>query len=449
MGDNEILDHDDQIYAPVLDVLERERANIYLTGRAGTGKTTLLKAFVARNAQTTAVVAPTGIAAVNAGGQTIHSFFRLPPRLIEPSDVKRLRHAKAMRAIETLVIDEVSMVRADMMAAIDLSLRINRDVDAPFGGVQMVLVGDPYQLPPVIEQGLQGYLQEQFGGSYFFSPPCFRDGQFRLIELTQVFRQSDPVFLEVLAGVRRGELDMRQRDTLEDCVSSVDPVEASNTHVVLTGTNSAAFDINHRRLSALPGAAQMYAGKVGGNFDAKLFPTESPLMLKAGARVIMLKNDAAKRWVNGSLATITKVSDDSLYVEIDGKEHEVEPASWERITYGYDAQKAELTKDVVGTFKQYPLRLAWALTIHKSQGQTLERVYVDLRRGLFAHGQAYVALSRCRSLEGLQLSRMLGPRDLIMDRRALAIGRLRDVREFEGCKMASLETLGETLGETL
>lgn len=445
MGKNVIAEHDDQIYAPVMDVLERERANIYLTGRAGTGKTTLLKEFVARNAKTTAVVAPTGIAAVNAGGQTIHSFFRLPPRLIEPGDVKRLRHAKAMRAIETLVIDEVSMVRADMMAAIDLSLRLNRGVDAPFGGVQMVLVGDPYQLPPVIEQGLQGYLEEQLGGSYFFSPPCFRDGDFRLIELTQVFRQSDPVFLEVLAGVRRSDLDLRQQEILSDCICAQDPVAASQTHVVLTGTNSAAFDINHQRLAALSGKAQMYAGKVGGTFDARLFPTEAPLILKTGARVIMLKNDPAKRWVNGSLATITRVNTDSLYIEIDGKTHEVEPASWERITYGYDAQKAELTKNVVGTFTQYPLRLAWALTIHKSQGQTLEKVYVDLRRGLFAHGQAYVALSRCRSLEGLQLSRGLGPRDLIMDRRALAIGRLRDIREFPGCKMASLEVMGEML----
>ncbi len=432
------IDH--QIYAPVMDVLEDERANIYLTGRAGTGKTTLLKEFVKRNRETTAVLAPTGIAAVNAGGQTIHSFFRLPPRLIEPSDVKRLRHARAMRAIETLVIDEVSMVRADMMAAMDLSLRLNRGVDAPFGGVQMVLVGDPYQLPPVIEQGLQGYLEETHGGSYFFSPPAFREGDFRLIELTEVFRQSDPVFLDILAGVRGGEMDQNQAEILAAQVSALDPVTASQTHVVLTGTNNAAFDINHRRLDALPGAAQAYEAKVTGEFDPRLFPTEAPLVLKPGARVIMLKNDPGKRWVNGSLASVTKVSADSLHIEINGDEHEVEPASWERIKYGYDGTKKQLTKDVVGIFKQYPLRLAWALTIHKSQGQTLDKIYVDLRRGLFAHGQAYVALSRCRTLEGLQLSRALGQRDMNMDRRALAVGRLSDVRAFAGCRMAVLET---------
>ncbi|PHS27397.1 MAG: AAA family ATPase [Robiginitomaculum sp.] len=433
------IDHD--IYAPVLKVLEKSRDNVYLTGRAGTGKTTLLKHFVARNQDTTAVLAPTGIAAVKAGGQTVHSFFRFPPRLIEPKDVKRIRYARALRAIETLVIDEVSMIRADVMAAIDRSLRLNRDVDAPFGGVQMVLVGDPYQLPPVIERGLEGYLEETHGGCYFFSPPAFRTGNFRLIELTEIFRQSDPVFLDILAGVRSGEMDQNQQEILSAQVSSMDPVSASQTHVVLTGTNNAAFDINHRRLEALPGSAQAYEAQVKGEFDPRLFPTEAPLYLKVGARVMMLKNDPDKRWVNGTLATIAEVSANALHIEIDGHRHEVEAASWERIKYGYDDTRKELKKDIVGTFKQYPVRLAWALTIHKSQGQTLDKVYVDLRRGLFAHGQAYVALSRCRTLEGLALSRPLQARDLNMDRRALAIGRLADVRELVGCRMAVLEQI--------
>ncbi|MBL4595000.1 MAG: AAA family ATPase [Robiginitomaculum sp.] len=428
-----------EIIAPVLHALEVQRSNVYLTGRAGTGKTTLLKAFVARNPTTTAVLAPTGIAAVNAGGQTVHSFFRFPPRLIEPSDVKRLRHATALRAIQTLVIDEASMLRADVMSAIDLSLRMNREVDAPFGGVQMVLVGDPYQLPPVIERGLESYLEEVHGGCYFFSPPCFRDGQFQLIELTQVFRQSDPVFLDVLAGVRHGELDRQQAEFLGDCVTDTDPVTASNTHVVLTGTNQAAFEINHQRLAALPGQPHAYQAKVSGEFDAKLFPTEAPLSLKPGARVIMLKNDPDKKWVNGTLAVVSGVGDQQLHVKIDGHIHKIEPAVWERIRYGVDPKKSELKKEVIGTFKQYPLRLAWALTIHKSQGQTLTHVYVDLRRGLFAHGQAYVALSRCRTMEGLQLSRAITARDMIMDRRALALGRLAEVQEFDGCKIAMLE----------
>ncbi|MDQ7018182.1 MAG: AAA family ATPase [Robiginitomaculum sp.] len=432
------IDHD--IYAPVLEVLEKTRDNVYLTGRAGTGKTTLLKAFVARNIDTTAVLAPTGIAAVNAGGQTIHSFFRLPPRLIEPKDVKRIRYARALRAIKTLVIDEVSMIRSDVMAAIDRSLRINRDIDAPFGGVQMVLVGDPYQLPPVIERGLEGYLEETHGGSYFFSPRAFREGGFQLIELTKVFRQSDPVFLDILAGVRRGEMDPEQIEILSDQVSSMDPVTASQTHVVLTGTNNAAFDINHRRLEALPGNAQAYEARISGEFDARLFPTEAPLCLKAGARVMMLKNDPDKRWVNGTLATVLSTSPKELKVEIEGAAHVVEPASWERIRYGFDEEKATLKKETVGAFKQFPVRLAWALTIHKSQGQTLDKVYVDLRRGLFAHGQAYVALSRCRTLEGLMLSRPLSPRDLNIDRRALALGRLCDVQEREGCRMAVLDS---------
>ncbi len=431
------IDHD--IYAPVLKVLEKSRDNVYLTGRAGTGKTTLLKTFVARNASTTAVLAPTGIAAVNAGGQTIHSFFRLPPRLIEPDDVKRIRYASALRAIDTLVIDEASMIRADVMAAIDRSLRLNRGVDAPFGGVQMVLVGDPYQLPPVIERGLEDYLQDTHNGSYFFSPPAFREGGFRLIELTQVFRQSDPVFLDVLAGVRRAQLDQDQAEILAAQVSPLGPVEASKTHVVLTGTNNAAFNINHSRLDALPGPVRAYEATVKGEFDPRLYPTESPLYLKTGARVIMLKNDPDKNWVNGTLAIVHNADEKKLSVEIDGKIHEVEPEAWERIRYGFDAQNEKLKKEVVGTFKQYPVRLAWALTIHKSQGQSLDKVYVDLRRGLFAHGQAYVALSRCRTLEGLALSRPLEPRDMVLDRRALALGRLCDETAFSGGRMARLE----------
>jgi len=386
------------------------------------------------------VVAPTGIAALNAGGQTIHSFFRLPPRLIELKDVKRLRHAKAMQKMQTLIIDEVSMVRSDMMAAIDKSLRINRQVNEPFGGVQMVLVGDPYQLPPVIERGTENYLQETYGGSYFFSGPSFREGNFRLVELLKVFRQSDPVFLDLLGGIRRGDLDQYQAEILQDCVASITPAEASKTHIVLTSTNRAAFEINHQRLAELSGKSHTYCGTLSGEFDEKLFPTEKSLTLKSGARVMLLKNDPDKRWVNGTLATVEQADSEKLSINIKGKIHQIMPAVWERFKYGYDENDKKLSKKVVGAFKQYPLRLAWAMTIHKAQGQTLDKVYVDLRRGLFAHGQAYVALSRCRTLEGLQLSRPLTPRDLNIDRRALALGRLSEVEEFEHCKMAVLES---------
>lgn len=427
-------------YAPVLKLLENQRANVYLTGRAGTGKTSLIRQFVARNHETTIVVAPTGIAALKAGGQTIHSFFRLPPRLIELKDVKRLRHAKAMQKMQTLIIDEISMVRSDMMAAIDKSLRINRQVNEPFGGVQMVLVGDPYQLPPVVERGLEDYLHETYDGSYFFSGPSFREGNFRLIELLKVFRQSDPVFLDILGGIRRGELDQTQAEILQDCVTSITPAQASKTHIVLTSTNRAAFEINHQRLGELDGKAHTYNGTISGEFDEKLFPTESPLTLKPGARVMLLKNDADKRWVNGTLAVIEQADSEKLSINIKGKIHQIMPAVWERFKYGYDEIGKKLTKKTVGSFRQYPLRLAWAMTIHKSQGQTLDKVYVDLRRGLFAHGQAYVALSRCRTLEGLQLSRPLTPRDLNIDRRALALGRLSEVENFEHCKMAVLDT---------
>lgn len=400
-----------------LDLLVRGRAHIFLTGRAGTGKTTLVRRFMDQAGEDAAIVAPTGVAAMNAGGQTIHSFFRLPPRLISPGDVKRLRHAKVIRALKTLVIDEISMVRADLMSAIDLSLRLNRGVDEPFGGVRIIAVGDLAQLPPVVQGEVAQYLDEEFGGPFFFNSPAFADAGFLRLELDTVFRQDDPDFIDILSGVRDADLTQSQAARLNERVTQATGFDASATHVVLTPTNEQAFRINAQRLAALPGRETAFDGAVKGEFDPRLFPTESPLLLKTGARVMMIRNDPGGRFVNGTLGEVESVEGGAVRVRIGEEVVRVDPVDWERVKYVYDEKEKAIGQEVIGAFKQLPLRLAWAMTVHKSQGLTLDKLYVDMGRGMFAHGQAYVALSRARALDGLWLSRPLRPSDLVRDPR--------------------------------
>ncbi len=410
--------------ARLLDYIVDTRANVFLTGRAGTGKTTLTRALLKRLGPDAAVLAPTGVAAMHAGGQTLHSFFRLPPRLIQPGDVKRLKNARAIKALKVLVIDEISMVRSDMMWAIDAALRMNRDVSAPFGGVQMVLVGDLAQLPPIVQGEEAGYLEMAYGGPFFFHTPAFRDAGFTLVELETVYRQSDPDFIEILNAIREGEIRREQGRTLNERVTGRSALEASATHVVLTPTNAAAARINSARLDALVGEPRLLPGKVEGEFEERVRPTDDPLILKPGARVMLIRNDPAGRWVNGSLGEVASFSAEGVRVRVNGDIHTVEPVKWERHRYGFDAKTEALKKETLGAFEQYPLRLAWAMTIHKAQGLTLDQVFLDLPGRLFAHGQAYVALSRARSLEGLELSRGLAPSDLVVDPRIF------DVRSY-------------------
>jgi len=408
----------------VVDYAISGGAHLFLTGRAGTGKTTVTRAILERLGPKAAVVAPTGVAAMNAGGQTLHSFFRLPPRLITPGDIRRLRNARVVKALSTLVIDEISMVRSDMMQAVDFSLRLNRDSSEPFGGVRIILVGDLAQLPP-IAQGEEGaFLEETYGGPFFFHAPAFRDAGFTMVELTQVHRQADPEFVEVLNAVRDGELTDDLAEILNDRVTGRIGLEASGTHVVLTPTNHAASNINQARLEGLPGEPRGFSGKVEGEFDPRLFPTDDPLVLKVGARVMMIRNDPGGRYVNGSIGEVMGFSGDGVKVHVNGQIVTIEPVSWERMRYATENATGKLKRETIGSYVQYPLRLAWAMTIHKAQGLTLDKVYLDVSRRLFAHGQAYVALSRARSLEGLELSRPLRPSDIITDQR------LFDVKSF-------------------
>lgn len=409
-------------YEAAIDFLRTGEGHLFITGRAGTGKSTLLRALGDLIPEAMVIVAPTGLAAVNVGGQTIHSFFGMPPRLVGPDDIRRSRNGSLMRKLKFLVIDEVSMVRSDMMWAIDQSLRVNRGRPRePFGGVRLVMFGDLHQLPPVVQENeVADHLESRHGGPFFFSVPALTEGAgTQRLELTQVFRQKEGALLDVLNHIRDGDVDEQQLAALNERVSPIRTLGEGDPFVILTPTNAAAHRINAAYLKALPGTAKEYAATVTGDFGASAQPTEAMLVLKPGAKVMMLRNDADRRWVNGTIARVAKLDDTSVVVEVDGREYEIEPVAWETRRYAYDQTEQKIVETIAGTFKQLPLRLAWALTIHKSQGLTLDKVYIDLGRGTFAHGQAYVALSRCRTLGGLTLARPLKPQDVLFDRAVL------------------------------
>jgi ATP-dependent exoDNAse (exonuclease V) alpha subunit len=343
--------------------------HLFVTGRAGTGKSTLLRCLRDLVASEMVIVAPTGLAAVNVGGQTIHSFFGFPPRLIRADDIRRSRNGRIMRRLKFLVIDEVSMVRSDLMWAIDQSLRVNRGRPRePFGGVRLAMFGDLHQLPPVIDEAeVAAHLDTEHGGPFFFSLATLREGMgTALIELTQVFRQKDEDLIRVLNRVREGEADEDDLAILNTRVNPIRTLAEGEPYVILTPTNAAARRINMAYLEALPGTPHSFEAGVTGDFNESAQPTDATLVLKPGAKVMLLRNDSDRRWVNGTIARVSKLAEDRVWVDIDGSEHEIERVAWENRRYAYDKAEEKIVETVAGTFKQFPLRLAWALTIHKS-----------------------------------------------------------------------------------
>ncbi len=402
----------------ILDLIAAGDRHVFVTGRAGTGKTTLLHALVRHTARAAAVVAPTGLSAIQVGGQTLHSFFRIAPRFVDLRDIRRRRDADVLRALELLVIDEVSMVRADLIDGIDQALRINRRCEQPFGGVQLAMFGDLWQLAPIVREAeLKAYFDTVYGGPYFFQAKAWQDTSAVSVELETIYRQKgDPAFRAILEQIRTGDGAHEALAALSAQVRSRAALDEADSYIVLTATNDAALRENTRRLAALGGPERQWPAVVTGTFDAGAFPTEPALVLKAGARVMFLKNDPDKRWINGSWGVVLGFTERGPLVEMEnGERHEVGAVSWENIQYQYDRTAGEISREVIGTFRQLPLRLGWAITIHKSQGQTFDRVYIDLGRGAFGHGQVYVALSRCRSLDGIRLAAPVRPRDLRLD----------------------------------
>ena len=404
--------------------MEESPYPMFITGRAGTGKSTLLKLFKKTTKLRTVVVAPTGIAALNVRGTTIHSFFGFPPKLLHPSDIFKRKNSRIYKNIDVLIIDEISMVRADMMDNIDYFLRINRDnYDIPFGGVKVILFGDMFQLPPVVAtQAEKEFISMHYESPYFFSANVWKNEDYPLIinELTEVYRQTDRHFIRILDSVRMQEMDF---DDLEDLNNRNIEADPNEWYIHLCARNDQVQTINKEKLAEVNSEEFTYLASVTGNFKDNLFPTDLALKLRVGAQVMFIKNDGQKQYVNGTIGKIVHLESDKIVVAIKNENHEiihvdVEKFTWEILRYKPDPLDAKLLKtEEVGSFTQYPLKLAWAVTIHKSQGKTFDRAIIDLGRGAFESGQAYVALSRCRTLEGIILKKPLTPKDIFVDSR--------------------------------
>ena len=406
-------------FESIVEQLENTKDHFYITGKAGSGKSTLLAYFRSVTQKNTAVLAPTGVAAIRVKGQTIHSFFGFPPKVIQTRHIKKVRQIELLQNLETLIIDEVSMVRADVFDAIDYSLRVHRKkLTQPFGGVQVIVFGDLFQLPPVVNMDESSLLERIYpNGQFFFHSNIFQDAQFKTLELQSIYRQTDDHFIYLLNAVRDGSITNSQIDNLND--SLVDSFEMDEGKIILTTTNARASGINQNYLKQLSSEEFSYRAQATGQFYKELFPTDEVLKLKKGAQVIMIKNDPEKRWVNGSIGTIHDIAEKKIKVKINHKIYEVKKEKWDRIQYSYDDDQQEVLENVTGSFKQYPMRLAWAITIHKSQGQTFEKVIIDMSQGSFAPGQLYVALSRCISLEGIELLRPLKKSDVIVNKQLI------------------------------
>jgi ATP-dependent exoDNAse (exonuclease V) alpha subunit len=398
---------------------------VIITGRAGTGKSTLVRELAKAGGPRQVVLAPTGVAALNVEGQTIHSFFRLPPHIVNPEELVPIPSRLQLYGnLDRIIIDEMSMVRADLLDAIDHSLRINRGTDVPFGGVKIVLIGDLLQLPPVVPTEEAEILANRgYETPYIVSAQALQRLRVRFVELPTVYRQDDEEFIQMLANLRVGE-------NVEFVVNAINtrcfgPHRQTATPIILTATNAQADFHNHVKLLALPGQVFTYVGTLQGKFNLNQdrFPAPVQLKLKVGARVILVKNDSANRWVNGSLATVTQTRPNSVWVQLDGRpdECEINRVSWDKIEYRWSLGERRIVPEIVGSYSQIPLKTAWAITIHKAQGLTLENVRIDLGAGAFASGQAYVALSRVKSLAGLSLARRLTVADVWVDPTLLAV----------------------------
>jgi ATP-dependent DNA helicase PIF1 len=410
-----------------LDEMERGREPLFVTGKAGTGKSTLLKLFLETTKRQAAVVAPTGVAALNVGGQTIHSFFKLRAD-VSPDSVDQIKLRREQialyRHLQVLVIDEVSMLRADLLDAIDHFLRrFGPYRGIPFGGVRMVFIGDLYQLPPVVTLRDGDRFETEYRSPYFFDAWVMKEVQLKTLELSHVYRQADDLFVRVLNAIRSGQVDQRQLDYLNKRFYD-DQGDFSDEEVIiaLTSTNALADRVNDYQLNALESSPITLKGRLSGSMDEKVLPTKEELVIKKGAQVMLLNNESSGRWVNGSLGKVLDYYDGNdgkvVLVELaDGPQVEVPRNTWEQFSYKYEASDEKIEAKSVGAFTQFPLRLAWAVTIHKAQGKTFDKVIIDLGRGTFAAGQLYVALSRCRTLEGVRLRQPIEARHVMIDER--------------------------------
>ncbi|MEN9512173.1 MAG: ATP-dependent RecD-like helicase [Bacteroidota bacterium] len=404
----------------VIHVLTQERPAVaLLTGPAGTGKSTLIQRMREEVFPGMLLAAPTGIAALNIRGQTLHSLFRLPLGPLIPGDERiyklrfRREQLQLFRKMDLLVIDEISMVRADTLDAVDAVLRMVMGKDEPFGGKRLLLCGDPFQLPPVVTGSELPLIREYYDAPYFFKAKVLEETGFSSLKLHIIHRQKDRGFISILEHIKRGTPEEDHLETLNKRLRTYD---GSDFGIILCSLRAQAERINQLRMEALPGKAASYTGILKNQFRQDLLPVDAQLQLKTGAQVMMMRNDAERRWMNGTLAKIAHLADDHIEVITeDGVSCRVEKAIWEHIEYKWDDERKQIKEQVTGSYTQYPIKPAWAITIHKSQGLSFDRVHVHLGGHVFAPGQLYVALSRCTSLDGLTMERALKPGDFITD----------------------------------
>ena len=451
----EQLDLDNKEWQQALQIIEYTRRSLFLTGKAGTGKSTFLRYVAQHTKKKLVILAPTGIAAINAGGQTLHSFFKLPFHPLLPNDsrynVRNIRKTlkynndliKLLRELELIIIDEISMVRADIIDFIDRLLRIYcRNMREPFGGKQLLLVGDIFQLEPVVKEDEWRLMQPFYASAYFFSAKVWEQMQLVSVELRKVYRQTDSDFIAILDRIRENAATDADLQAINSRATAADgspinsrataadgsPVGTNNGFQITLATRRDTVDyINNQQLQQLDGAASIFKGTIQGDFPLTSLPAPMELEVKPGAQVIFTKNDKEKRWVNGTIGVVIGIDEEEGIIGVvdeDGHEYDVACEIWENMRYTFNEKEQKIEEELLGTFKQFPLRLAWAITVHKSQGLTFRQVKIDFSGGgAFAGGQTYVALSRCSSLKGIILEEPIRRADIFVRPEVVAFAR--------------------------
>ncbi|MBE6300833.1 MAG: tetratricopeptide repeat protein [Parabacteroides distasonis] len=441
------LDTDNREFQDALQLITHTRQSVFLTGKAGTGKSTFLKYICAHTKKKHVVLAPTGIAAINAEGVTLHSFFKLPFRPILPDDpdlslkngrifdffkyTKKQR--KLIEEVELIIIDEISMVRADIIDCVDRILRVfSSNMRLPFGGKQLLFVGDVFQLEPVVPSDQKEILNLFYPTPFFFSARVFKEINLVPIELQKVYRQTDPVFINVLDHIRNNVVQKEDLSRLNARYFPNFSPRNEDMYITLATRRDQVDYINECKLKELPGEEFVSKGRIEGDFPESSLPTQLNLSIKEQAQVIFIDNDYERRWVNGTIGMVSGIDENgNVYVLLeDGREYLVEPTSWRNYKYKYNEKEKKVEEEIVGTFEQLPIRLAWAITIHKSQGLTFNRVVVDLTGGVFAGGQTYVALSRCTSLEGLVLKKRVSLHDIFIRKEIVQFSQMFNDRQL-------------------